>query len=79
MLYDSVESIEFVEIIFTSFNSSSFPLRMESRCFDVPTIQIVCTFMLGLDDEHPLCVIQLEFELHLLVEDIISSFFRGCI
>ena len=46
---------------------------MESRCFDFPTLQIVCTFMLGLDDEHPLCVIQLEVELHLLVEDIISS------
>ena len=75
MLYDSVESIGFVEIIFTSFNSSWFPIRMDSRCFDVPTIQIVCTFMLGLDDEHPLCVIQLEVELHLLVEDIISSFF----
>ena len=28
--------------------------------------------MLGLDDEHPLCVIQLEDELHLLAEDIIS-------
>jgi hypothetical protein len=33
----------------------------------------MCTFVLGLDDEHPLCVIQLEVELHLLVEDIISS------
>ena len=43
---------------------------MESRCFDFPTLQIVCTFMLGLDDEHPLCFIQLEVELHLLVEDI---------
>jgi hypothetical protein len=29
--------------------------------------------VLGLDDEHPLCVIQLEVELHLFVEDIISS------
>ena len=28
---------------------------------------------MGLDDEHLLCVIQLEVELHLLVEDIISS------
>ena len=46
---------------------------MESRCFDVPTLKIMCTFVLGLDDEHPLCVIQLEVELHLLVEDIISS------
>jgi hypothetical protein len=34
---------------------------------------LVCTFMLGLDDEHPLCFIQLEVELHLLVEEIISS------
>ena len=73
MLYDSVESIEFVEIIFTSFNSSWFPITTDSSCFDVPTLKIVCTFMLGLDDEHPLCVIQLEVELHLLVEDIISS------
>lgn len=46
---------------------------MEPRCFDVPTLKIMCTFVLGLDDEHPLCVIQLEVELHLLVEDIISS------
>jgi hypothetical protein len=29
--------------------------------------------VLGLDDEHPVCVIQLEVEQHLLVEDIISS------
>jgi hypothetical protein len=54
-------------------NSSWFPITMESRCFDVPTLKIMCTFVLGLDDEHPLCVIQLEVELHLLVEDIISS------
>ena len=46
---------------------------MESRCFDVPTLQIVCTFMLSLDDEHPLCVIQCEAKLNLLVEDIILS------
>jgi hypothetical protein len=33
---------------------------------------LVCTFMLGLDDEHPLCFIQLEVELHSLVEHLIS-------
>ena len=33
----------------------------------------MCTLVLGLDDEHPICVIQLEVELHLLVEDMISS------
>ena len=46
---------------------------MESRFFNVPTLKIVCRFVMGFDDEHPICVIQLEVELHLLVEDIISS------
>jgi hypothetical protein len=45
----------------------------KNKCFDVPTPKIVRAFVLGLDDEQPVCVIQLEVELHLLVEDIISS------
>jgi len=45
MLYDSVESTKIVETIFTSLNSSWFPITMESRCFDVPTLKKLCAHM----------------------------------
>jgi hypothetical protein len=50
-----------------------FPLQWSQRVSMSQHFKIACTFVLGLDDEHPLCVIQLEVELHLLVEDMISS------
>ena len=43
------------------------------KVFRCPNTYYYVHIMLGLDDEHPLSVIQLEVELHLLVEDIISS------
>jgi hypothetical protein len=52
--YAYVELIKFLEILLTYFLTSQFPITMESRCFNVPTLKIVFTFMLGLDDEHPI-------------------------